>query len=212
MGKGHRQFPVLDAGAEFLAMGYLMRRNILTFVAPGGNKGFDLICTNPNRQYKGRGKEFVKIQVKSKPRCDHGYNIALNPDTIKCFDFLVVVFQKIGCYDKALKDCCPKCSRKLPKEYPASRRCKCIDDCRKGCDVNHKVDLYVFSSEFIRQHKDKLMSRNRFCFGPKKFTKMMKISQDSNDRGKTLEDFRLDLGIEQIAKRLKVYKLSVRKP
>ena len=211
MSKGHRQFPVLDAGAEFLAMGYLMRRNILTFVAPGGNKGFDLICTNPNRQYKGRGKEFVKIQVKSKPRCDHGYNIALNPDTIKRFDFLVVVFQMIGCFDKPLKGCCPKCFKKLPLEYPAFRRCKCIDGCGDGCNDNHKVDMYVFSCDFIQQHKDKLMSGNRFSFSPGKFAKMMKTSQDPHERYKTLEDFRLDFGIEQIAKRLKVYKLSVRK-
>jgi hypothetical protein len=34
----HR-LPVVSAGAEYLVMGYLMRRNILTYKAPPENEG-----------------------------------------------------------------------------------------------------------------------------------------------------------------------------
>lgn len=42
------RLPVVSAGAEFLVMGYLMRRNILTYKAPSNNDGYDLICIHPN--------------------------------------------------------------------------------------------------------------------------------------------------------------------
>jgi Mg2+/Co2+ transporter CorC len=38
------RFPVISQGAEYLVMGYLMRRNILTYKAPPNNEGYDLIC------------------------------------------------------------------------------------------------------------------------------------------------------------------------
>ncbi len=41
------RLPVVSAGAEFLVMGYLMRRNILTYKAPPNNEGYDLICIHP---------------------------------------------------------------------------------------------------------------------------------------------------------------------
>ena len=42
------RFPVLAAGAEHLVMGYLMKRNILTYKAPPMNEGYDLICIHPD--------------------------------------------------------------------------------------------------------------------------------------------------------------------
>ncbi len=41
------RFPVVSAGAEHLAMGYLMRRNILAYKAPPNNEGYDLVCIHP---------------------------------------------------------------------------------------------------------------------------------------------------------------------
>jgi hypothetical protein len=41
------QFPVIAHGAEYLVMDYLMRRNILTYNAPPGNEGYDLVCIHP---------------------------------------------------------------------------------------------------------------------------------------------------------------------
>jgi hypothetical protein len=38
------RLPVVSAGAEYLVMGYLMRRNILAYKAPMNNEGYDLIC------------------------------------------------------------------------------------------------------------------------------------------------------------------------
>ncbi len=45
------RFPVISHGAEYLVMGYLMRRNILTYKAPPGNVSYDLICihSDPRR-------------------------------------------------------------------------------------------------------------------------------------------------------------------
>jgi len=37
------RLPVVSAGAEYLVMGLLMRRNILTYKAPPNNEGYDLI-------------------------------------------------------------------------------------------------------------------------------------------------------------------------
>ena len=42
------RFPVLSEGAEYLVMGHLMRRNILTYKAPPMNEGYDLICIHPD--------------------------------------------------------------------------------------------------------------------------------------------------------------------
>jgi hypothetical protein len=42
------RLPVVSASAEFLVMGYLMRRNILAYKAPPNNEGYDLICIHPD--------------------------------------------------------------------------------------------------------------------------------------------------------------------
>jgi hypothetical protein len=46
--KDARRLPVVSHGAEFLAIGYLMRRNILAYKAPPNNEGHDLICIHPD--------------------------------------------------------------------------------------------------------------------------------------------------------------------
>ncbi len=37
------RLPVVSDGAEYLVMGHLMRRNILTYKAPSNNEGNDLV-------------------------------------------------------------------------------------------------------------------------------------------------------------------------
>ena len=54
MKQGFLRLPVVAAGAEFLIVGHLMRRNILAYKAPSNNEGYDVICihseggTSPN--------------------------------------------------------------------------------------------------------------------------------------------------------------------
>ena len=45
------RLPVVSAGAEFLVMGYLMRRNTLAYKAPPNNEGYDLICIHPDPRH-----------------------------------------------------------------------------------------------------------------------------------------------------------------
>jgi hypothetical protein len=92
------RLPVVSSGAEYLVMGYLMRRNILTYKAPEGNEGYDLICINPNPRYKAKAGEQsqVRVQVKSRYQtdCDRGFPI--KEKALDAFDFLVVAFLNIG--------------------------------------------------------------------------------------------------------------------
>jgi hypothetical protein len=68
------RYPVIAAGAEFLVMGHLMRRNILTYKAPPNNEGYDLICIHPDPRVSSRQ---VRVQVKSRlaTDCDRGVPI-----------------------------------------------------------------------------------------------------------------------------------------
>ncbi len=79
-------------------MGHLMRRNILTYKAPEGNEGYDLICIHPEPRYRPQHNECsqVRIQVKSRyaTDCDRGFPI--KEKALDAFDFLVVVFMNIG--------------------------------------------------------------------------------------------------------------------
>ena len=82
MGEASRDWlrlPVVTAGSEHLVMGHLMRRNILTYKAPPGNEGYDLICLHPEpRHQPGLGeKAQVRVQVKSRyaTGCDRGFPV-----------------------------------------------------------------------------------------------------------------------------------------
>ncbi len=92
------RYPVIAHGAEYLVMGLLMRRNILTYKAPPGNEGYDLICIHPDPRHTiGKGqKAQVRIQVKSRyaSDCDRGFPV--KPATISAFDFLVIAFLNVG--------------------------------------------------------------------------------------------------------------------
>jgi hypothetical protein len=92
------RLPVVSAGAEYLVMGYLMRRNILTYKAPPNNEGYDLICIHPNPRHTPSHGELAQVRVQVKSRyatdCDRGFPI--KETSFGAFDFLIVVFLNIG--------------------------------------------------------------------------------------------------------------------
>lgn len=92
------RLPVVSAGAKYLVMGHLMRRNILTYKAPPNNEGYDLICIHPDpRHNPGVGQlAQVRVQVKSRyaTDCDRGFPV--KETSFGAFDFLIVAFLNIG--------------------------------------------------------------------------------------------------------------------
>jgi hypothetical protein len=99
---GRLLLPVVALSAENLVMGYLMRRNILTYKAPPGNAGYDLICIHPDpRHHLGRGeKAQVRVQVKSRYQTDSDRGFLVKRKTLDAFDFLVVAFLNIGNFSR----------------------------------------------------------------------------------------------------------------
>ena len=92
------RLPVVSTGAEYLVIGHLMRRNILTYKAPEGNEGYDLICIHPDPRQQPRRNELAQVRIQVKSRyatdCDRGFPI--KEKALDAFDFLVVVFMNIG--------------------------------------------------------------------------------------------------------------------
>jgi len=122
------RLPVVSKGAEYLVMGYLMRRNILTYKAPEGNEGYDLICIHPEPRYKHKPKELAQARVQVKSRyatdCDRGFPI--KEKVLDAFDFLVVAFLNIG------------------KFFGKN----------DGTVGAKEPEFYTLTPEFIRQHHD----------------------------------------------------------
>lgn len=85
------RFPVVAAGAEHLVMGYLMRRNILSYKAPPNNEGYDLICIHPDPRRKlKKGKlPQARVQVKSRYATDCDMGFLVKKESLDAFDFLV---------------------------------------------------------------------------------------------------------------------------
>ena len=92
------RLPVVSAGSEYLVMGHLMRRNILTYKAPPGNEGYDLICIHPDPRHRPTKAELAQVRVQVKSRyatdCDRGFPV--KEQTLDAFDFLIVAFLNIG--------------------------------------------------------------------------------------------------------------------
>ena len=84
------RFPVVSLSAEYLTIGYLMRRNILAYKAPPNN---DLICIHPDPKKVTRQ---VRIQVKSRYQTDSDRAFPVKAKTFDAFDYLIVVFLNIG--------------------------------------------------------------------------------------------------------------------
>src|SRR5437763_4858179 len=92
------RFPVVAASSEYLVMGHLMRRNILTDKAPPNNEGYDLICIHPDPRHRPAPNEAPQIRVQVKSRyatdCDRGFPV--KEASLDAFDFLIVAFLNIG--------------------------------------------------------------------------------------------------------------------
>ena len=57
------RLPVVSAGAEYLVMGYLMRRNVLAYKAPMNNEGYDLICSHPDPRHTTPKGQFSRVRA-----------------------------------------------------------------------------------------------------------------------------------------------------
>ncbi len=92
------RLPVVSPGAEYLVMGYLMRRNILTYKAPPNNEGYDLICIHPNPRHVSEPGLSAQIRVQVKSRyatdCDLGFPVKFA--SLDAFDFVIIAFLNIG--------------------------------------------------------------------------------------------------------------------
>jgi hypothetical protein len=92
------RLPVVSAGAEFLVMGHLMRRNILAYKAPPNNEGYDLICIHPNPRHRPGPGEVAQVRIQVKSRyatdCDRGFPV--REVSLDAFDYLIVAFLNIG--------------------------------------------------------------------------------------------------------------------
>lgn len=122
------RLPVVSASAEYLVMGYLMRRNILAYKAPLNNEGYDLICIHPNPRHQPQGDELSQVRVQVKSRyatdCDRGFPV--KEVSLDAFDFLVVAFLNIG------------------KFFGKN----------DGSSGSLEPEFYTLSNEFIRLHHD----------------------------------------------------------
>ena len=87
------RLPVVSLGAEYLVLGYLMRRNVLAYKAPPNNEGYDLICIHPDPKHPSKP---IRVQVKSCYQTDSDLSFPVKDKTFGAFDYLVVVFLNIG--------------------------------------------------------------------------------------------------------------------
>lgn len=126
--KSFQRFPVVSLGAEYLTIGYLMRRNILVYKAPPHNEGYDLICIHPNPRIK---KKQVRVQVKSRYQtdCDRGFPV--KEKSFDAFDYLIVVFLNIDYFYR---------KGKITREGES------------------EPEFYTFPVEFIKKHHKKSSS------------------------------------------------------
>jgi hypothetical protein len=122
------RLPLVSAGAEFLVMGYLMRRNILTYKAPPNHEGYDLICIHPDPRHRPAPDELpqVRVQVKSRYATDCDRALLVKEVSLDAFDFLVVAFLNIGSFF----------------------------DGNDGTSGQRDPELFTLSREFIRRHHD----------------------------------------------------------
>jgi hypothetical protein len=124
------RYPVISLSAEYLVMGHLMRRNILTYKAPPNNEGYDLICIHPNPRNKSKQ---IRIQVKSRlaTDCDRGFPV--KETSLDAFDYLIVAFLNVG-YFMGMR-----------------KRHQTIAGVREP-------EFYTFPRSFIKHHHDKSSS------------------------------------------------------
>ncbi len=95
------RLPVVSLSAEYLAIGQLMRRNILAYKAPPNNQGYDLICLHPDPNRSARA---IRVQVKSRYQTDCDRAFPVKEKTFGAFDYLIVVFLNIGFFFSRIGD------------------------------------------------------------------------------------------------------------
>lgn len=122
------RLPVVSHGAEFLVQGLLMRRNILTYKAPPGNEGYDLICIHPEPRHKpGPGHlAQVRVQVKSRYSSNASRGFPVKEQSLDAFDFVVVAFLNIGAFSGG----------------------------KDGASGARAPEFYTLPASFVRQHHD----------------------------------------------------------
>ncbi len=94
------RYPVINLAAEYLAMGYLMRRNIMTYKAPPNNEGYDIICMHPDPR---KATKQIRVQVKSRIATDSDKGILVRPKSVDAFNYLIVVYLNIGYFLRMAK-------------------------------------------------------------------------------------------------------------
>ncbi|MBI4701687.1 MAG: hypothetical protein HY744_11105 [Deltaproteobacteria bacterium] len=109
-------------------MGHLLRRNVLTYKAPPGNEGYDLICIHPDPRHHPRRGQLAQVRVQVKSRyatdCDRGFPV--KEASIDACDFLVVAFLNIGNFYRG----------------------------RDGSTGAREPEFYTLPRAFIREHHD----------------------------------------------------------
>jgi hypothetical protein len=122
------RLPVVSLSAEYLVMGYLMRRNILAYKAPPNYEGYDLICIHPDPRHEPKEGNADKVLVQVKSRyatdCDRGFPV--KEASLDAFDFLIVAFLNIGTFSGK----------------------------NDGMGGLEPPEFYTLSKEFIRTHHD----------------------------------------------------------
>ena len=133
--QGPLRLPIVSSGAEYLVMGYLMRRNILTYKAPEHNEGYDLICLHPDPRYVPREGELaqIRVQVKSRYATDCDRSFPIREASLDAFDYLIVVFQNIGNF------------------FGRS----------DGSEGEREPEFFTLPKEFVREHHDATSSWQR---------------------------------------------------
>ena len=173
-----RKYPILNAGAEYLVMGYLMRRNIQTCKAFDGNAGYDLLCVNPGN-VNSRKHKVARIQVKSRVQSDSDGGFMLKTDAsgnidFSGFDYLVVVFLNVAFWG---------------------------DGKYRGFNVaghHEEVEMYSFPVSVLKRHRE-LFSGQKLRLTQKNFGTIS--SRFKNDKGiEAIAGF-LDVAILPDAKR-----------
>ena len=124
------RYPAINLGAEHLAMGYLLRRNIMAYKAPPGNEGYDLVCIHPDPR---KVTKQVRVQVKSRLATDSDRSVLIRPKSLDAFDFLVVVYLNIGYFSR------------MAKKYPL----------RAG---DTEPEVFVLPQDFVSSHMSKTSS------------------------------------------------------
>jgi len=126
----YTRYPVVSLSAEYLVMGHLMRRNILTYKAPPNNEGYDLICIHPDPRQR---KKQIRVQVKSRLATDCNRAFLVKEKTLDTFDYLIIVFLNCGYF------------------FGKRKRHKTIEGIKEA-------EFYTLPQSFIKEHLDKTTS------------------------------------------------------